>query len=115
MFTLMKHRASRIALTVAAAGIMTALLPVSSAAAINQTDCGTRTDFVKVWYDGGDQVMCFANAGIVTPQLPNVWKVSSGDNRIQMFLNNEPVSMEKWSTIVDIEGLNQTLYALQIL
>ena len=93
---------------------LTALLPASPAAAINQTDCGDRTDFVKGWYDGGAQTLCFTNGGTVTLQLPNVTKVTSGDNNVAMFLGARAVTMNKWSTLVDTEGLNATLHALQI-
>ncbi|MEW1605278.1 beta/gamma crystallin domain-containing protein, partial [Streptomyces sp. NPDC093808] len=86
----------------------------AQAAAINQTDCGDRTDFVKVWYDGGARTMCFANGGTVTLQLPDVSKVTSGDNNVAMFLGARAVTMNKWSTLVDTEGLNATLHALQI-
>ncbi|MFI1962463.1 MULTISPECIES: beta/gamma crystallin domain-containing protein [Streptomyces] len=110
----MKRSTSRIAVTVTAAAALTALLPASQAAAINQTDCGDRTDFVKVWYDGGARTMCFANGGTVTLQLPNVSKVTSGDNNVAMFLGARAVTMNKWSTLVDAEGLNATLHALQI-
>ncbi|WP_073786281.1 beta/gamma crystallin domain-containing protein [Streptomyces sp. CB01580] len=110
----MKRSLSRLAVTVVAAGALTGLLPASTAAAINQTDCGDRTDFVKVTYNGGEGTVCYANKGVVTPNLPNVKRVSSGNNNIEMWLGNEAISMNKWSTIVDIEDLNQTLYALQI-
>lgn len=108
----MKRFVSRIGL-VAAAGAMTALLPASPAAAINQTGCGDRTDFVKVWYNGG-QTACFANAGVMAPQLPNVSRITSGNNNVEAMLGNQVKVMPKWSSIVDVEGLNATLYILQI-
>ncbi|MFF1548118.1 beta/gamma crystallin domain-containing protein [Streptomyces sp. NPDC058291] len=108
----MKRSISRIGLVVAA-GAMTALLPALPAAATNQTGCGDRTDFVKVWYNGG-QTACYANAGVIAPQLPNVSKITSGNNNIEVILGNQTKTMSKWSTIVDVEGLNQTLYILHI-
>ncbi|MFD3731717.1 beta/gamma crystallin domain-containing protein [Streptomyces sp. NPDC058632] len=109
----MKRFISRIALTAVAAGVMTALVPVSTASATNQTNCGDRTDFVKVWYNG-NQTACFANAGVMAPQLPNVSRITSGNNNIEMILGGEVRTLPKWSSIVDVEGLNSTLYILQI-
>ncbi|MEV6613267.1 beta/gamma crystallin domain-containing protein [Streptomyces sp. NPDC051051] len=108
----MKRSISRIALVVAA-GAMTALLPALPAAAINQTGCGDRTDFVKVWYNGG-QTACYANAGVIAPQLPNVSRITSGNNNIELILGDQTRAMSKWSSIVDVEGLNATLYILHI-
>ncbi|MFE9676882.1 beta/gamma crystallin domain-containing protein [Streptomyces sp. NPDC006259] len=108
----MKRTISRIALVVAA-GAMTALLPALPAAAINQTGCGDRTDFVKVWYDGG-RTACFANAGVMAPQLPHVMRVTSGNNNVELMLGDKVRTMPKWSSIVDVEGLDATLYILQI-
>ncbi|MCX2925128.1 beta/gamma crystallin domain-containing protein [Streptomyces sp. NEAU-W12] len=108
----MKRSISRIALVVAA-GAMTALVPAFPAAAINQTGCGDRTDFVKVWYNGG-QTACFANAGVMAPQLPNVSRITSGNNNVEVMLGDKVKTMSKWSSIVDVEGLNATLYILQI-
>lgn len=110
----MKRSILRISLAAAAAGAMTVVLPASPAAAINQTDCGTRTDFVKVWYNGGSDTKCFANAGTVTPGLPDVERITSGNNSIHVWLGNEIRSMDKWSSIRDVENLDATLYALQI-
>ncbi|MET9504352.1 beta/gamma crystallin domain-containing protein [Streptomyces sp. NPDC006622] len=108
----MKRTISRIALVVAA-GAVTALLPALPAAAINQTGCGDRTDFVKVWYDGG-RTACFANAGVMAPQLPHVTRVTSGNNNVELMLGDKVRTMRKWSSIVDVEGLDATLYILQI-
>lgn len=54
---------------------------------IHQTDCGNRTDFLKVYYHYGDssdyQQMCFANAGIADlPGSPWVTGISSGNNHV---------------------------------
>jgi hypothetical protein len=109
----MRRSISRIALTAVAAGVITVLAPVSTASATNQTSCGDRTDFVKVWYNGG-QTACYANAGVIAPQLPNVSRITSGNNNIEVYLGNEVRTLPKWSSIVDVEGLNSTLYILQI-
>ncbi|WP_221349383.1 beta/gamma crystallin domain-containing protein [Streptomyces beigongshangae] len=109
----MKRSVSHLALTAVAAGVMTVLAPVSTASATNQTSCGDRDDFVKVWYNGG-QTACFANAGVLAPQLPNVSRITSGNNNIEMILGNEVRTMAKWQSIRDVEGLNSTLYILQI-
>ncbi|MFF0111303.1 beta/gamma crystallin domain-containing protein [Streptomyces prasinus] len=110
----MKRSLSRIALTVVATGVMTALMPLSTASAINQTDCGDRTDFVKVWYNGGASTVCYANAGVLAPNLPNVKRIRSGDNNIEMWLGNGTRVMGKWSSIVDVEDSSGTLHLLQI-
>ncbi|MDQ1038506.1 hypothetical protein QFZ75_004922 [Streptomyces sp. V3I8] len=109
----MKRSIARIALVVAA-GAMTALVSALPAAATNQTGCGDRTDFVKVWYDGGGRTACYANAGVIAPQLPGVTRITSGNNNIEMILGDRTRTMSKWSSIVDVEGLNHTLYILQI-
>ncbi|MFG3266211.1 MULTISPECIES: beta/gamma crystallin domain-containing protein [Streptomyces] len=108
----MKRFISRIGLVVAA-GAMTALVPALPAAATNQTGCGDRTDFVKVWYNGGKTV-CYANAGVIAPQLPNVYRITSGNNNIEVLLGDHVKTMSKWSSIVDVEGLSWTLHILQI-
>ncbi|MFF5157761.1 hypothetical protein ACFY3N_16150 [Streptomyces sp. NPDC000348] len=109
----MKRSLRRLSLA-AAAGTMTVVLPASPAAAINRTDCGTRTDFVKVWYDGGAGTRCFANAGTLTPGLTDVERITSGSNSIHVWLGDEIRSMGKWSSLRDVENLDATLYALQI-
>ncbi|MEZ3182087.1 hypothetical protein KYY02_26490 [Streptomyces pimonensis] len=110
----MKRSTQRLSLAAAAAATMTLLLPASPAAAINQIDCGDRTDFVKVWYNGGASTKCFANAGTVTPGLPDVERITSGNNSIHVWLGNEIRAMDKWSSIRDVENLNVPLYVLQI-
>ncbi|MFJ9718786.1 beta/gamma crystallin domain-containing protein [Streptomyces sp. NPDC101213] len=107
----MKRPLARVAL-VLAAGATTALLPALPAAATNQTGCGDRTDFVKVWYDGGRRTACYANAGVIAPQLPDVYRVTSGNNDIEMILGDQVKTMPKWSSIREVEG--RTLYILQI-
>jgi hypothetical protein len=108
----MKRTLSRLGL-VLAAGATAALLTASPAAAANQTACGDRTDLVKVWYNGG-QTACFANAGVLAPNLPNVSRVTSGNNHIEILLGDHVRVMPKWSAIRDVEGLNWTLHILQI-
>ncbi|MEV7105459.1 beta/gamma crystallin domain-containing protein [Streptomyces atroolivaceus] len=108
----MKRTISRLGL-VLAAGTVTALLPASPAAAVNQTACGDRTDLVKVWYNG-NQTACFANAGVMAPGLPRVSRVTSGNNNIEMLLGDHVVVVPKWSGIRDVEGLNATLHILQV-
>ncbi|MFF9763129.1 MULTISPECIES: beta/gamma crystallin domain-containing protein [Streptomyces] len=109
-----KRFIQRLSLTAATAAAMTLLLPASPAAAINQTDCGDRTDFVKVWYNGGADTKCFANAGTITPALADVERITSGNNNIHVWLGNEIRAMGKWSSIRDIENLDVPLYVLQI-
>lgn len=108
----MKRSVSRVAFVVAA-GAMTALVSALPAAATNQTACGDRTDFVKVEYNGG-QTACFANEGVIAPMLPNVYRISSGNNDIDIVLGNQVRYMPRYSSIRDVEGLNHTLSLLQI-
>ncbi|MFE4052902.1 beta/gamma crystallin domain-containing protein [Streptomyces sp. YIM B13518] len=109
-----KRSIQRLWLTAATAAAMTLLLPASPAAAINQIACGDRTDFVKVWYNGGANIKCFANAGTIAPALADVEVITSGNNNIHVWLGNEIRPVGKWSTIRDIENLDVPLYALQI-
>ncbi|MFD3514784.1 beta/gamma crystallin domain-containing protein [Streptomyces sp. NPDC058657] len=108
----MKRTLSRLGL-VLAVGAVSALVSVSPAAAVNQTACGDRTDLVKVWYNG-NQTACFANAGVMAPGLPNVWRVTSGNNHVELLLGDQVRVLPKWSALRDVEGLNATLHILQI-
>ncbi|MFF0001482.1 beta/gamma crystallin domain-containing protein [Streptomyces avermitilis] len=71
-----------LAVTAAAVGL-TAVLPISTASAINATECGPRTDLVKVVYEGGNTSICFANGGVVDMQLAGITSLSTGNNDIR--------------------------------
>ncbi|MET9504152.1 beta/gamma crystallin domain-containing protein [Streptomyces sp. NPDC006622] len=95
---------------VVVAGAMVALLPLSSASAVNETGCGTHDDFVKVWYDNGDRTACYANAGYIAPQLPNVYRISSGNNNIEFLLgDNEVRTLGKYQNWREVDGRTLTL------
>ncbi|SDC93463.1 hypothetical protein SAMN05216505_104182 [Streptomyces prasinopilosus] len=93
---------------------MTAALPVSTASAINRTDCGGRTDFVKVWYDGGSRTVRYADACVLAPNLPGAEGISSGNHNVEMWLGNEVRTMGRWPIVIDVENLDPTLHLLQI-
>ncbi|MFI6210095.1 beta/gamma crystallin domain-containing protein [Streptomyces sp. NPDC051041] len=81
---------------------------------MNRTDCGNRDDFVKIWYNHGSQVACFANAGVQDVHFPNTVKVSSGNNSIRMVLGGEVLTMPKWATKRDVDGSAKLLSRLRI-
>jgi hypothetical protein len=93
----------RIALPVAAAAVMTAVIPAGTAHAIDRVSCGP-SDYLKVdvHYEGNsgrvDTSFCFANKGVYdfTRERPTekpVWvdKISTGNNRIKYYDNNGAV------------------------
>ncbi|GAA2446292.1 beta/gamma crystallin domain-containing protein [Streptomyces glaucus] len=110
----MKRVTLRTSLAVVTAGVLAALVPAGPAAALNRTDCGTRVDFVKIWYDHGSHVACFANAGVQDVHLPHTVKVSSGNNSIRMVLGGEVLTMPKWTTKRDVDGSAKLLSRLRI-
>ncbi|WUU80999.1 hypothetical protein OG790_05755 [Streptomyces cellulosae] len=110
----MKRVTQRTTLVMAVAGALAVLIPAGPAVAMNRTDCGNRTDFVKVWYNGGKNTVCFANAGVQDVDLPNAVKVSSGNNRIRFVVGGDIYTMDKWATKVDVEGQNRKLTRLRI-
>lgn len=110
----MKRVTQRMTLVMAAAGALAVLMPASPAAAMNRADCGNRNDFVKVWYDGGKNTVCFANAGVQDMNLPNAVKVSSGNNRVRFVVGGDIYTLAKWSAKVDVENQNKTLTRLRI-
>ncbi|ODA75636.1 hypothetical protein [Streptomyces sp. AVP053U2] len=50
----------------------------------------------------------------MAPCLPDVERIMSGNNNVEMLLGNQTKVMGKWSTTVDVENLNATLYILQL-
>ncbi|MEU8824558.1 beta/gamma crystallin domain-containing protein [Streptomyces sp. NPDC048636] len=110
----MKNTLKRIAVTAAAAAAVTALAPMSSASAISRTDCGNRTDFVKISNYGGTQSLCYANAGERSVHIYKVNRLSSGNNRVEFILGGKRYYLDKNRSIVDVEGLDQELTWIKI-
>ncbi|MEU1873872.1 beta/gamma crystallin domain-containing protein [Streptomyces sp. NPDC048376] len=93
----------RITLPMAAAAVMTAVMPVGTAHAIDRVNCGP-SDYLKVdvHYEGPsgrvDTAYCFANRGVhdFTQEWPTqkaVWvdKISTGNNRVKYYDSNGAV------------------------
>ncbi|MFE0359292.1 beta/gamma crystallin domain-containing protein [Streptomyces nigra] len=69
---------------VAALGLLVAV-PASPAFAINQVDCGQRTDLVKLDQSLGGGLIanaCFANAGVTAVNVSGVYNITSGNNKV---------------------------------
>ncbi|MFJ8918482.1 beta/gamma crystallin domain-containing protein [Streptomyces sp. NPDC102415] len=111
----MERSLKRIVVGAIATGVVAVALPISSAAAINSTPCGSRTDIVKVTYNNGASSFCMANAGVTDRQFPNVTRVSSGNNKIRFVSNGSTISMEKWQQKVIVDGTPQRITRLRIL
>lgn len=87
-----------LAITAAAVGL-TAVLPMSTASAINTTDCGSRTDLVKITNFEGTHfnTFCFANAGVVDIRIDWVLDIESGNNNIRFQMGDGSVhTLDKW-------------------
>ncbi|CAL9439780.1 MULTISPECIES: beta/gamma crystallin domain-containing protein [unclassified Streptomyces] len=111
----MKRSLKRVIVGALATGALTAALPAGSAAAINGTPCGDRTDLVKVTYFEGLAMTCFANAGVMDLTLPYVTQVSSGNNNIRFVSDGETISMGKWQKKSIVDGTPKTITRLRIL
>ncbi|MFD9541445.1 beta/gamma crystallin domain-containing protein [Streptomyces sp. NPDC060022] len=84
----MKRTTKRAVVAAIATGVLAVSLPVSSASAINNTKCTSRTnelrrDIVRVVYNHGISTACFANSGVKDVKLANVTRVTSGNNKIR--------------------------------
>ncbi|ACU34704.1 hypothetical protein KCV87_16870 [Actinosynnema pretiosum subsp. pretiosum] len=80
-------RSSSKKFTLAAATAVAALvaIPAGPAFAIDQVACGNRTDFAKLDIRVGQNLgtnRCFANSGVVAVEVPNVYRASSGNNKL---------------------------------
>lgn len=111
---LKKNPFKKIAITVAATAALSAFMPVSSASAIGRTDCGSRTDFVKVTNYDWSKTLCFANAGSQNVHIYRVNQVQAGNNRVLVTLGGRNYTIEKGGSIKDIEGLDQELTYIKI-
>ncbi|MCS0600913.1 hypothetical protein NX794_06665 [Streptomyces sp. LP11] len=110
----MNRAIKRIGLTVAATAALSVLIPVSTASALNRTDCGGRKDLLKVTNYGGSGTLCFANAGSQNVHIYNVNKVEAGNNRVLVTLGGRNYTIERNHSIVDVEGLDQELTYIKI-
>ncbi|MEE1942883.1 beta/gamma crystallin domain-containing protein [Streptomyces sp. TRM 70361] len=101
----MKRSLKRVMVAAAAAVAVSAVVPMSNAAAINTVGCGDRTDFVKIEYgSGGSQKLCYANAGSVGLHLPDAYRISSGNNRITVNSTIGAITLEKWQSKRVVDG-----------
>ncbi|MEK8144197.1 beta/gamma crystallin domain-containing protein [Streptomyces sp. M10(2022)] len=111
----MERSLKRFVVGAIATGVVAVALPISSAAAINGTPCGSRTDVVKVTYNNGASSFCIANAGVTNRQFPNVTRVASGNNKIRFVSNGSTISMDKWQKKSILDGTPQRITRLRIL
>ncbi|MFI9809525.1 beta/gamma crystallin domain-containing protein [Streptomyces sp. NPDC052301] len=110
----MKNPLKKTALTVAATAALSAIIPLSSAAAVDRTDCGNRTDFVKITNYNWRQTLCFANAGEQNVHIYRVNQVEAGNNRVEVILGGRKYTIERGSSITDVEGLEQELTYIKV-
>ncbi|WP_030382805.1 MULTISPECIES: beta/gamma crystallin domain-containing protein [unclassified Streptomyces] len=90
----------RLALPIAAAAVMTAVIPAGTAHAIDRVNCGP-SDYLKVdvHFEGVsgwvDTTYCFANRGVYDFTWDNrsVWvdKIDTGNNRVKYYDHNGAV------------------------
>ncbi|MGW4034151.1 beta/gamma crystallin domain-containing protein [Streptomyces sp. NPDC004838] len=74
-------RITKAVTTVAAAAALVIAIPAGNAAAINETRCSAN-DLLRI-DTAGYGSLCFANGGTTQMyQIPNVTKVSSGNNKV---------------------------------
>lgn len=102
----MKNPLKRIAVTVAATAALSVVIPVSSAAAMNRTDCGNRTDFVKLTKLGGKESLCFANAGEQNVKIYQVGTVEAGNNSVSITIDGHTYDIDPGRSLknVDTDG-----------
>jgi len=69
---------------VVAAGLAVPMLGVGAASAatvtLHTTPCGTRTDFLKIWYSNGSKTVCYASDGNLPVDYSGVTKITTGNN-----------------------------------
>jgi hypothetical protein len=64
-------------------------VPPASPGHIHRVDCGTRTDFFKIWTDNEANQICFADAGTINVKLYNVNRVATGNNTGSIIWRND--------------------------
>ncbi|AJT41877.1 beta/gamma crystallin domain-containing protein [Psychromicrobium lacuslunae] len=86
-------------------GTSAALVAAPAANAANLVDCGSRTDFVKLFHDNGDTA-CFANSGTVIIPVnfrTTIYKITTGNNSITLSYSDGVKDFSqtygKWSTV----------------
>ncbi|MFD7080659.1 beta/gamma crystallin domain-containing protein [Streptomyces sp. NPDC002181] len=104
----------KIAFTIASAAVLSAVIPMSSASAIGRTDCGGRTDVVKITNYGNKQ-LCFANAGSQDVKIYQVDSVDPGNYRVDVVINNKTVHhLQKGVVLRNIDGSDMTITKITI-
>jgi hypothetical protein len=95
----MKRSLKRVLVAAGSTAALAVSLPVSTAAAINMAPCGDRNDLVKIEYhNGGSSSVCYANAGSMNVNIPEVYRVSTGNNNVIFRTNVGTEIVEKWKT-----------------
>ncbi|MFE6744172.1 beta/gamma crystallin domain-containing protein [Streptomyces tubercidicus] len=110
----MKRQFKRIVTAAAAAVALTAVIPAGSASAMNSTDCGNSTEFVKVT-TMDHHTFCFANAGEMNVDIKDVHTVTQGNNDVEGTISGHHFDLQKGGgSITDVEGFNWELTWLKI-
>ncbi len=109
----MKRSLKRVLVTAGTTAALAVSLPIGSAAAINTAPCGNRTDLVKIDYNNGSSSVCYANAGFVSVNLPNAYRVSTGNNVVTFRTSAGTVVLGKWQAKRVVEA-GTTITSVQI-
>lgn len=101
----MKNPLKRIGITVAATAALSVVIPMSSAAAVDRTDCGNRTDLVKIYNYNRTGTLCFANAGSQSVEIYGVDEVDAGNNEVDVTFDGGSIQhVERGGSIVQVDG-----------
>jgi len=79
MRSVIKRSAALLAVGIAAP-LITAGAASAATVTIHTTPCGTRTDFLKIWYSNGSKTVCYASDGGVPVNYSGVTKITTGNN-----------------------------------
>ncbi|MEV7547756.1 beta/gamma crystallin domain-containing protein [Streptomyces sp. NPDC089915] len=110
----MRNSFKRFSFTIAAAAALTAVIPVSSAAALGRTDCGSRSDFLRITNYNRTQHLCFANAGSQYVKIYKVDKIEAGNNQVDVQINGRINHLDKWGSSINIDGSDLTITWIKI-
>ncbi|WP_217136882.1 beta/gamma crystallin domain-containing protein [Streptomyces sp. AC558_RSS880] len=110
----MKRSLKRVLVAAGSTAALAVSLPVSTAAAINTAPCGDRNDLVKIEYYNGGSSVCYANAGSMNVNIPEVYRVSTGNNNVIFRTNVGTEIVGKWKTKRVVEP-GTTMTSLHIL
>jgi hypothetical protein len=103
--------------TIAATAAVIVATPATPALAINNENCGNRTDLVRITEDKhGDQ--CYANKGYRTFALTRTFwatRISSGNNDMRWLADGRWHNLSRWHVLTFPNAHSVKLSAIEIL